>query len=132
VVHFSGHSLAYGLGLERDDGTADLVPTPELVGLLRPARQRSKLVTLSSYLSAAGTAAAARRVLSLDVPDELEDEANQAAMQAPLSGLPDLPLSGCYWYAGSQVKSGSGAGCRHGCVGLSLSAVMSGKFVQGS
>jgi hypothetical protein len=87
VVHFSGHGLVDGLVLERADGTGDLVRTPDLVGLLRPARQRLKLVTLSSCLSAAGATVAARRVLSLDVPDELEDEAKRAATQAPLPGL---------------------------------------------
>jgi tetratricopeptide (TPR) repeat protein len=87
VVHFSGHGLVDGLVLERADGTADLVRTPDLVGLLRPARQRLKLVTLSSCLSAAGTTVAARRALSLGVPDQLEDEANKAATQAPLPGL---------------------------------------------
>jgi hypothetical protein len=87
VVHFSGHGLVDGLVLERADGTGDLVRTPDLVGLLRPARQRLKLVTLSSCLSAAGTAVEARRALSLDVPDELEEEAKRAAAQAPLPGL---------------------------------------------
>jgi hypothetical protein len=87
VVHFSGHGLAEGLVLERPDGSGELVRTPELVGLLRPARQRLKLVCLSSCLSAAGTAAEARRMLTLNVPDELEDEARRAATQAPLPGL---------------------------------------------
>jgi hypothetical protein len=87
VVHFSGHGLADGLVLERADGTGELVRTPELVGLLRPARQRLKLVCLSSCLSASGTAAEARRMLALEVPEELEDEAKRAATQAPLPGL---------------------------------------------
>jgi tetratricopeptide (TPR) repeat protein len=87
VVHFSGHGLTDGLVLERPDGTGDLVRTPELVALLRPTRQRLKLVCLSSCLSAAGTAAEARRMLSLDVPQDLEDEAKRAAAQAPLPGL---------------------------------------------
>jgi hypothetical protein len=87
VVHFSGHGLADGLVLERADGTGDLVRTPDLVGLLRPARQRLKLVCLSSCLSAAGTTAEARRALALEVPQDLEDEAKRAATQAPLPGL---------------------------------------------
>jgi tetratricopeptide (TPR) repeat protein len=87
VVHFSGHGLADGLVLERPDGTGDLVRTPDLVGLLRPARQRLKLVCLSSCLSAAGTAAEARRMLSLDVPKDLDDEAKASAGVLPLPGL---------------------------------------------
>jgi CHAT domain len=87
VVHFSGHGLADGLVLEREDGTADLVPTPELVGLLRPARRRLKLVTLSSCLSAAATAAETRRWLQLVVPDQLQAEASASVTARPLPGL---------------------------------------------
>jgi tetratricopeptide (TPR) repeat protein len=87
VVHFSGHGLADGLVLERADGTGELIRTPDLVALLRPARQRLKLVCLSSCLSAAGTAVEARRVLLLDVPEDLEDEASKATTDAPLPGL---------------------------------------------
>ena len=47
-LHVSGHGLAGGLLLERPDGTGDLLRTPELVRLLRPARRRLKLVALSS------------------------------------------------------------------------------------
>ncbi len=87
VVHFSGHGLADGLVLEREDGTPDLVVTPELVGLLRPARRRLKLVTLSSCLSAAATAAETRRWLELVVPDQLQAEATASATAKPLPGL---------------------------------------------
>jgi tetratricopeptide (TPR) repeat protein len=86
VLHFSGHGLAGGLVLERPDGTGDLVGTADLVRLLRPARERLKLVTLSSCLSAAGTAAETRRALTLEVPKALDEEAKQAAT-APLPGL---------------------------------------------
>jgi hypothetical protein len=87
VVHFSGHGLADGLVLEREDGTADLVGTQDLVGLLRPARARLKLITLSSCLSAAATAAEARRWLDLVVPGELQGEATASATARPLPGL---------------------------------------------
>jgi hypothetical protein len=87
VVHFSGHGLADGLVLEHPDGTPDLVATPELVGLLRPGRQRLKLVTLSSCLSAAATAAETRRWLELVVPDQLQAEAMASATARPLPGL---------------------------------------------
>ena len=55
VVHFSGHGLEAHLVLEKADGTVDLVPSNELVKLLRPARGRLKWVTLSACLSAAAT-----------------------------------------------------------------------------
>jgi hypothetical protein len=55
VVHFSGHGLEAHLVLEKPDGTVDLVPSNELVKLLRPARGRLKWVTLSACLSAAAT-----------------------------------------------------------------------------
>jgi hypothetical protein len=87
VVHFSGHGLADGLELEQADGTPDLVRTPDLIGLLWPARERLKLVTLSSCQSAAATAADTRRWLQLAVPKALEDEATAEAVQAPLPGL---------------------------------------------
>ena len=55
VVHFSGHGLEAHLILEKEDGTADKVPSKELLKLLRPARGRLKWVTLSACLSAAAT-----------------------------------------------------------------------------
>jgi tetratricopeptide (TPR) repeat protein len=70
VVHFSGHGLRGGLVLEHDDGSPDVIDTGELVGLLRPARGRLKLVTLSSCYSAAATAAATLQVLGVDIDVE--------------------------------------------------------------
>jgi len=55
IVHFSGHGLHAHLVLERDDGTADQVPSEELLDLLEPARGRLRWVTLSACLSAAAT-----------------------------------------------------------------------------
>lgn len=55
VIHFSGHGLRAGLILEKTDGTHDLVPADDVATLLRLARGRLKLVTLSSCLSAAAT-----------------------------------------------------------------------------
>ena len=55
IVHFSGHGLHAHLVLERDDGTADQVPSEELLDLLKPARGRLRWVTLSACLSAAAT-----------------------------------------------------------------------------
>jgi tetratricopeptide (TPR) repeat protein len=87
VLHVSGHGLAGGLLLERPDGTGDLLHTPELVRLLRPARRRLKLVALSSCQSAAATAAETRRWLELVVPQALEAEADAEARQPPLPAL---------------------------------------------
>jgi tetratricopeptide (TPR) repeat protein len=55
IVHFSGHGLQAHLVLERDDGTADQVPSEEVLDLLKPARGRLRWVTLSACLSAAAT-----------------------------------------------------------------------------
>jgi tetratricopeptide (TPR) repeat protein len=87
VLHLSGHGLAGGQQLEQPDGSGDLVHTPELVSLLRPTRRRLKLVTLSSCLSAAATAAETRRWLNLVVPQALEAEADAEAAMAPLPAL---------------------------------------------
>jgi hypothetical protein len=87
VLHVSGHGLAGGLLLERLDGTGDLVHTPDLVRLLRPARRRLKLVCLSSCQSAAATAAETRRWLDLVVPQALEAEADAEVRQPPLPAL---------------------------------------------
>jgi hypothetical protein len=53
VVHFSGHGLATELLLERADGRTDRVPANELIGMLRRARRRLKLLVLSSCDSGA-------------------------------------------------------------------------------
>ena len=53
VVHFSGHGLATELLLERADGRTDRVPADELIGILRRARRRLKLLVLSSCESGA-------------------------------------------------------------------------------
>jgi tetratricopeptide (TPR) repeat protein len=65
LIHFSGPGLADGLMLERSDGSADLVSTPELVRLLRSARGRLKLVTLTSSQSEERAAAQAPGLSSL-------------------------------------------------------------------
>jgi tetratricopeptide (TPR) repeat protein len=55
IVHFSGHGTAAHLVLERLDGARDVIPSPELVDLLRPTRRRLKWVTLSACSSADAT-----------------------------------------------------------------------------
>lgn len=57
IVHISGHGLPGGLLLERPDGSRDLIGTRQLTELLRLARPRLRLVTLSSCQSAAKHAA---------------------------------------------------------------------------
>jgi tetratricopeptide (TPR) repeat protein len=85
LVHFSGHGLAGALVLEHADGTPDPIPTPELVGLLRPARRQLKLVVLSSCQSAAAPTVEVRRWLRLPVPDQL-----QQTVQPTVPPLPAL------------------------------------------
>jgi len=68
IMHFSGHGLRAGLMLEQPDGTQDQVTTDDLEKLLRPARGRLKLVTLSSCLSAAATIEETLRWLGIQPP----------------------------------------------------------------
>ncbi|HKR52018.1 MAG TPA: hypothetical protein VJT72_21055 [Pseudonocardiaceae bacterium] len=85
VVHLSGHDGAGEFLLENSDGSVDPVSTAELIGLLRPARPRLKLVVLSSCQSAAVTTAQALRWLGLDDPAaELETRAALTAAANPL------------------------------------------------
>ena len=55
IIHISGHGSPGELMLERPDGTSDPVRADELIELLGPARERVKLVTVSSCWSAAPT-----------------------------------------------------------------------------
>ncbi len=81
VVHLSGHGEAGGFLLENPDGSADPVSTAELIGLLRPARWRLKLVMISACQSATVTTAQTLRRLGLDDPAaELETRAPAAAV----------------------------------------------------
>ncbi len=85
VVHLSGHSGAGEFLLENSDGSVDPVSTAELIGLLRPARRRLKLVVLSSCQSAAVTTAQTLRWLGLDdSAAELETQAALAAAATPV------------------------------------------------
>jgi CHAT domain len=52
ALHLSGHGGAGQFLLERADGSADPVPTAELIGLLRPMRARVKLAVVSAELEA--------------------------------------------------------------------------------
>ncbi len=66
MVHFSGHGLAAHLILETASGKLDMVPSHEIVDLLKPSRGRLKWVTLSACLSAAATVNETRRWLGLE------------------------------------------------------------------
>ncbi len=68
VMHFSGHGLPAELMLERPDGRQDRIAAEDLVTLLRPARGRLKLVTLSSCLSAAATVQETLHWLGIPLP----------------------------------------------------------------
>lgn len=72
VMHFSGHGLLAGLLLEKPDGTRDPVSSRELEALLRPARPRLKLITLSACESAAPTLRETLRWLNLYEPQREE------------------------------------------------------------
>ncbi len=85
VIHFSGHGLAGELVLEDDRGEADRITTDELAPLLRLARDRLRLLTLSACLSGAGSLADARSQLGLDAP-----AARQGPAAAATTVLPSL------------------------------------------
>jgi hypothetical protein len=87
IVHFSGHGLAAHLVLEKADGTLDLVPSPDLVKLLRPARGRLKWVTLSACLSAAATVEETRRWLGVEPQRASTPVAGTSELQAVARAL---------------------------------------------
>jgi tetratricopeptide (TPR) repeat protein len=68
VVHLFGHGGAEEFLLENSDGSVDPMSTAELIGLLRPARRRLKLVVFSSCQSAAVTTAQTLRWVGLNDP----------------------------------------------------------------
>ncbi len=80
VLHLSGHGGAGEFLLENPDGSEDPVSAAELVGLLRPARQRLKLAVVSACQSAAATTAETLRWLGLG--DPAADLETQAALEA--------------------------------------------------
>ncbi|MCP4702396.1 MAG: CHAT domain-containing protein [Gammaproteobacteria bacterium] len=53
LIHFSGHGHKGLLALENDAGETDPIELPELARLLRPAKERLKLLTLSACHSGA-------------------------------------------------------------------------------
>jgi len=65
VIHISGHGAPGELLLETAAGLPDRVTAEELAGLLRLARERVKLVTVSACWSAALAVAQQRRLLGL-------------------------------------------------------------------
>jgi CHAT domain len=86
VLHLSGHGTGGAFLLENEDGSPDLVATPDLVALLRPARHRVRLAVVSACESAADTTAQTLRLLGLtEQADALEAETagGQAAAQVP-------------------------------------------------
>jgi hypothetical protein len=85
VLHLSGHGAGGVFALEMDDGSADLVPTGDLVGLLRPVRRRVKLAVVSACESAADATAQTLRLLGLTEQAEAVEaqSAGQGAAQVP-------------------------------------------------
>ena len=65
ILHLSGHGLGGAFVLEKPDGSPDVVPTAELIRLLRPVRRRVRLAVVSACESAADTTAETLRLLGL-------------------------------------------------------------------
>jgi tetratricopeptide (TPR) repeat protein len=74
VIHVSGHGRPGELLLETAAGRQDRVSAAELAGLLDPARERVKLVTVAACWSAAMTTAEQRRLLGLPAPGQRAQE----------------------------------------------------------
>ncbi|HEX4965594.1 MAG TPA: CHAT domain-containing protein [Thermoanaerobaculia bacterium] len=93
LIHFSGHGLQGELVLENESGDADRIDAEDLAKLLRPAKRRLKLLTLSSCLSGAASLATARRQIGLYEPTrEAAVETETKTAEAP-STLPSLGQS---------------------------------------
>ncbi|GAA0588964.1 hypothetical protein GCM10010172_87440 [Paractinoplanes ferrugineus] len=78
IVHLSGHGSPGCVVLEKEDGAPDEVSTSELLVLLRPLRERLKLILLSACDSGRALAADVLRLLTLT------EQAD--ALQAPDAG----------------------------------------------
>ena len=87
VMHFSGHGLPTGLLLEKPDSTQDRVSVRDLERLLRPARSRLKLITLSACESAAPTLQETLRWLKLYEPKRAEVAQPENPASEPLPAL---------------------------------------------
>jgi hypothetical protein len=90
VLHLSGHGTTGTVLLEKADGRPDPVETGDLIGLLKPAAGRLRLVVLSACQSAAATTAETLRWLRLDEAAErarADADAEDAAGGVPLTGL---------------------------------------------
>jgi tetratricopeptide (TPR) repeat protein len=77
IIHVSGHGRPGSLTLETASGAPDRVTATELADLLDPARERLKLVTVSTCWSAAVLADDQRRLLGLPVNDREHDDSRQ-------------------------------------------------------
>ena len=95
IIHVSGHGRPGSLVLETASGQPDRVTGAELAGLLGPARERLKLVTVSACSSAAVIADQQRRLLGLpaagqdpqDDPAERDNgDSSPAASAGALAG----------------------------------------------
>jgi hypothetical protein len=90
VLHLSGHGNQGTVLLEKADGRPDPVETGDLIGLLKPAAGRLRLVVLSACQSAAASTAETLRWLQLDDAAAIAQahaDAEDAAGGVPLTGL---------------------------------------------
>ena len=92
LIHFSGHGLRGELVLEDESGEADRIDAEDLAKLLRPAKRRLKLLTLSSCLSGAASVAVARQQIGLEPMRELDVEP-AVKTEGTSSALPSLGQS---------------------------------------
>ena len=92
ILHLSGHGLGGAFLLEKPDGSPDVVPTTELVRLLRPVRRRVRLAVVSACESAADTTAETLRLLGLtEQAEALEAAKSKPSGQETALGEPSAP-----------------------------------------
>ena len=87
VLHLSGHGAGGVFLLEAADGSRDLVPAADLVGLLHPATKRLKLAVVSACESAADATAETYRLLGLTAQAEALEAESAAAAAVHVPGL---------------------------------------------
>ena len=121
VLHLSGHGGRGQFVLETVDGSADLVGTAELVGMLRPLRRRVRLAVVSACESAAAATAETLRWVGLTgQAEQLEQQAGPApAGTVPAGTIPagTVPAGTAPAGAGLAGAAAAGAGVVGGPVG---------------
>lgn len=107
VIHFSGHGLATHLLLEGTGGEADPVPTNQLLDMLHLARNRLKLLVLSSCDSGAAAANEAMQARASQIPsakDEADDSPTLPSLAVEAARQLDCAVLGMRYRVGDDFS----------------------------